>query len=706
MLLTCGRSTVKRSRRCGSLCALVLAALVTVDVGFAHGASIEGGRMGKTIYVSKLGDNSDGSSWAKAFHTIQAGLQAVPDDKGGHRVIVRPDVYDEANLYPSHKGAPGAYNVLVGDVDGKLGSGATGWVIVDSGAPEVIVRTDHSVKGGNPPFKIVESGDAKAEWGLKSVDWWGPWRCDPSFSGVIWDRWIFRHIYATGCEGGIGWDMTCKDGTEFSALVEDCVGIGRFAGAAVMGHVNRPEEPVVFRRSYFLCMDWWGDAGAAYVRASHKKMPDTPDAVFEDCTLVAPDNAVECGYPGFPGYTRIRFKRCSLIVLNFSQPHGTPSTGIIHTPLDGKQLHVDLEDCTLLGYRVFGAGKGDIGYTARGAVRAYVQYRQPVPKGIERLRFWPADVFRSLAPPAPGKWPGAVVSQTSPSAKLKLVKLPFAFPDAMENTPFVFGGRPLLATNYRDDTKNKTDGYVKNMYLSIRDLTTGKEITRFGEGHSFVSVFVSGKELSVFASQGTNRDWFQSIYRFRSTDMKTWKRELAIPLEGDEHLFNCSVCRDEQGYTMAYESNKPVAFCFKFARSRDLAKWEKIKGLCFAGVGNEYSACPVLRYVAPYYYVIYLHVATPGYRGYISYMARSKDLVAWELSPANPILVAGPGEGINNSDVDLFEWEGNTYLYYATGDQQTWGSVRVAMYAGSMKAFFESCFPAGAATVKVSAQQK
>ncbi|MBN1341302.1 MAG: hypothetical protein JXQ73_01405 [Phycisphaerae bacterium] len=387
--------------------AVVMVGVGMSDAAFAAGASIEGGRVGKAIYVSKLGDNSDGSSWAKAYHTIQQGLQAAPDEKGGHRVIVRPDAYDEANLYPSHAGSRGAYNVLVGDVDGKLGSGATGWVVVDSGAPELIVRTDHSVKGGNPPFKVVEGGDPKKEWGLKSIDWWGPWRCDPSFSGAIWDRWIFRNIYATGCEGGIGWDMTCKDGTEFSAVVEDCVGIGRFAGAAVMGHVNRPDEPVVFRRSYFMCMDWWGDAGAAYVRASHKKMPETPDAVFEDCTLVSPDNALECGYPGFKGYTRVQFKGCRLIVLNFSQPHGTPSTGIIHTPLDGKQLHVDLDDCTLMGFTVFGAGSGQIGYTTKGAVRAYVQFLQPVPKGFERLRYWPVDVFHAIEPPASGK-PAAV----------------------------------------------------------------------------------------------------------------------------------------------------------------------------------------------------------------------------------------------------------------------------------------------------------
>jgi hypothetical protein len=217
---------------------------------------------------------------------------------------------------------------------------------------------------------------------------------------------------------------------------------------------------------------------------------------------------------------------------------------------------------------------------------------------------------------------------------------------------------------------------------------------------------VNGPELNVFASEGSNRDWFQSIYRFTSTDLKTWKRELAIAREGGEHLFNCSLCRDDQGYVMAYESNLPVQFCFKFARSGNLAQWEKVPGLVFAGVdGKEYSACPVIRYWAPYYYVIYLHAAPAGHNGWVSFLARSKDLVAWELSPANPILEAGPGEGINNSDVDLFEWEGNTYLYYATGDQATWGSVRVAMHAGPMRQFFESCFPAGTPGTTITTQR-
>jgi hypothetical protein len=655
-------------------------------------------RPGLLFHVSPLGDNSDGRSWSTAFHTIQAALNAVPDDRGGHRILVRPGTYAEANLDSKHKGAAGAYNVLEGDWDGSLGSGAKGWVVIDSGAPRVVVRTNPKAATGNPTFMILTNGNPEAETGLKSVDWWGPWRCDPAYSAAGWDRWIFRRLYCTGSEGGLGWDMTCQTGTEFSAIVEDCVGLGRFAGACVMGQVGRPGEPVLFRRSYFMCLDVWGDAGAVYVRAHNRTMPATPDAVFEDCTLIGPDNALQVGYPKFEGYTRVSFKNCRLIVMNFSQPHGTPATGAVYSDLAGKFLHVDFEDCTVMGYKVLGARDDDLfSYSTRGTNRAYVQYRQPVPKGFERLRFWPVEAFNELLPP---RFQGSAAS-----VRPRLTKLPVVLgPGLMENTPIVFNSRPLLVFNRRDDTKNKTDGYTKSMHLFVMDLATGKELAEFGEGHSFANAFVNGPELNVFASEGSNRDWFQSLYRFSTTDLKSWKRELAIPQAQGEHLFNASVCRDEQGFLMAYESDKPVTFCFKFARSKDLARWQKIDGLVFTGVGGEYSACPVLRYVAPFYYVIYLHAAVPGHKGWISFLARSKDLAAWELSPFNPILEAGPGEGVNNSDVDLFEHEGNTYLCYATGDQQTWGSVRMALFAGSMREFFEGHFPADLPTVKINAR--
>ena len=108
---------------------------VTV-LGQAMGAAPEAaGRQGATLYVSKLGNNTDGQSWATAFTTIQAALDAVPDDQGGHRIVVRPDTYLEAMLSPRLQRASGAYNELVGDVDGRYGSGTSGHVVIDSGDP-------------------------------------------------------------------------------------------------------------------------------------------------------------------------------------------------------------------------------------------------------------------------------------------------------------------------------------------------------------------------------------------------------------------------------------------------------------------------------------------------------------------------------------------------------------------------------------------
>jgi hypothetical protein len=292
----------------------------------------------------------------------------------------------------------------------------------------------------------------------------------------------------------------------------------------------------------------------------------------------------------------------------------------------------------------------------------------------------------------------------------RLTKILCNFGTTMENTPFVFKGNLYIAFNVRNDSPDRKGDYTsdENMHLYIADLNTGKEVAHFGAGHSFVSAYVEGETLHIFASEGSNNDWFHNIYHFTTTDLKTWQRSLAIPREPKEHLFNTSVTKDEQGYVMTYETNETITFCFKFARSKDLRHWEKIPGLLFTGVGEERAECPVIRYIAPYYYVIYLHLQKrpDGQNDHISYLARSRDLIEWELSPFNPILKAGPGEGVNNSDVDLFEYEGRTWLYYATGDQKSWGSVRTAMYDGPMKDFFEHSFPAGVATIRCRADGK
>jgi hypothetical protein len=297
-----------------------------------------------------------------------------------------------------------------------------------------------------------------------------------------------------------------------------------------------------------------------------------------------------------------------------------------------------------------------------------------------------------------------------PDASRVLTKLPEKYGNGiMECTPIIFQGRQLLFGCYRP---SRDCGFAPaTNYLAIYDHTDGRELVRFGEGHSLGCAIVEGDTIHVFAPDSKGRgdaitadNWFQNIQHFSSTDLKNWKREMAIPRADGEHLLNSSVCRDEQGYLMSYETDAPVPFCFKFARSKDLSHWEKVPGLAFTGEKKEYSACPVIRYFKPYYYVIYLHAAIPGHNGWVSFLARSKDLATWQLSPKNPILEAGEGEGSNNSDVDLIEIDGKTYVYYATGDQETWGDLKRAVYPGPMREFFASYFPEGATMTEVSAR--
>lgn len=339
-----------------------------------------------TLYVSGLGDHTDGSSWSRAFHSIQSALDAIPDDAGGHRIVIRPDTYVEANLFTRHKGEKGAYNELIGDFDGKLGSGSSGWVVIDSGAP----------------------GE-----GFKSYDWhttirayakgWSKEHTGETYSANRFDRWKFSHLYATGSDAGLFFDLVDKV-EPFTVIVEDCVGVGRAFGGGVANCLSRADEPITFRRCHLYALDFWGDTSAAYVRVENKKMPEKPDVVIDDCVLVGPQCSLKTSNFGFHSRTHIAVSNSKLITLNFSQPHGTPTDGIIQSVEEGKGLSIDLKDCTLMGYKVFGvivqkATAKDIAFTTTGEVKAYVQFQQDVPKGFERLDRWPVDIFKLIAPP-------------------------------------------------------------------------------------------------------------------------------------------------------------------------------------------------------------------------------------------------------------------------------------------------------------------
>lgn len=630
----------------------VAAATPTAAAGTSH----------KTLYVSKLGDNSDGSSWAKAFTTVQAALSAIPDATGGYRVIVRPDTYLEANLAPAHPGAPGAYNELIGDVEGHFGGGRRGRVILDASDP--------------------------GQQGFKSYDWWGnirayskgwsPEHTEETFSAIVWDRWRLRNLYATGGDGGLFFDTTNR--TEpFSVVVEDCVSIGRAFGGGVANCLSRPDEPILFRRCWLGALDWWGDTAAAYTRVENHERPTRPDVFFEDCTLVSPQCALKGSNFGFTTFTRVKLTRCKLIALNFSQPQGTPTDGIIQSVQHGRYLHVDLEDSTLMGYKVFGVvvdkeTVDELGYTTQGDVRAYVQFQQAVPKGMHRLPGWPADLFDSMAPPPA---PAPMVA-LGPRERLR--------DDLCELSPFIWKGRLC----HLECVRPAHGGTREEYYLLLSDAETGKELGRLAEGYGLASILVHDGQAYVFASRWEEDGW-HDVTLFRSKDLKHWESKQVLQGE-NEMIFNTSVCRGRGGFVMAYESNDPAypAFTIKFARSKDLLTWTKLPEATFGT--NRYTACPCIRYVDGYYYVLYLENRAPRHH-FETYVTRSKDLKHWELSAANPVLVPeGVDEGINASDPEMVEWEGKTYLYFAVGDQLTWMNLKRAAYPGSMRRFFREWY--------------
>ena len=93
-----------------------------------------------------------------------------------------------------------------------------------------------------------------------------------------------------------------------------------------------------------------------------------------------------------------------MIVLNFTQPEmGGKSTGILCTQGHSKtgRLHVDLEDCTLAGCSLFTPGPDSeaLSYTVKGLVKAYLQFKAPLPEGFQRMGLWPVELYSQIAPP-------------------------------------------------------------------------------------------------------------------------------------------------------------------------------------------------------------------------------------------------------------------------------------------------------------------
>ena len=296
----------------------------------------------------------------------------------------------------------------------------------------------------------------------------------------------------------------------------------------------------------------------------------------------------------------------------------------------------------------------------------------------------------------------------------KLVKYGTIAVDVVETTPVVWQDRLLRFVWNRDINKRKDgiDISSSGCYQLI-DMQTDEIVAEFGKNHSFGSAFSeNGKMYAIGTYGGFGSD---TLVEFVSEDLVNWESH-TIFSNPEWTIYNTSFCKGKDGYILAIEIDRPaeiagVPYTIVFLRSDDLMNWEFLDTKKHVYRTDRYSACPAIRYVDGYYYMIYLE-SFPAYN-YSPYIVRSKDLSQWEVAPMNPIMfysdedrnVLHPEKftpeqleeiatslNTNNSDVDLCEWNGKTVILYSWGNQLGSEFLAYAEYDGPIKEFLESFF--------------
>jgi len=282
--------------------------------------------------------------------------------------------------------------------------------------------------------------------------------------------------------------------------------------------------------------------------------------------------------------------------------------------------------------------------------------------------------------------------------------------DLVEATPIVFRGRLYRFEYVRARYRPNTTG---DSYFRFIDVATGRPTPSFGAGHNLGSALVDGDTVYVYGVKGWGTE---TIYVFWSKDLKTWSSDTALHRPG-WGIYNTSVCQAPGRYVMAFEVGKPPEvvgrrFTSRFAESTDLVHWKLLPEPCVY-TKARYSACPAIRFLDGFFYMVYLE-ARPG-PTYESHVVRSRDLVAWETSPLNPVMqfsaddkrIANPkltptqreriaeAVNLNNSDVDFCEFDGKVVIYYSWGNQHGVEHLAEAVYEGTLESFLRGFFPSG-----------
>lgn len=290
--------------------------------------------------------------------------------------------------------------------------------------------------------------------------------------------------------------------------------------------------------------------------------------------------------------------------------------------------------------------------------------------------------------------------------------------DMVETTPIVFKGVLYRFESVRDKYQNEANT-VGQSYFQFVDVKTNEATKAFGFNYHFGAAYTEGDYMYVTGTTGKAPDATEGyatsniIKVFRSADLENWEIIGEVVFPEDTRTFNTGICKKDGVYTMLIEVNKPISFRFRFAQSTDMKNWTLLSEEHRFHENPRYAGGPAIYTIEgdPYYYVLYLE-KYPEW-SFANSIARSKDLIKWEYSPINPVLmyeedkdkmIANPllteherarisrALDVNNSDLEMCEFGGRTIMYYSWGSQRGIEFLAEASYEGTMKELLQSYF--------------
>jgi alpha-L-fucosidase len=289
-----------------------------------------------------------------------------------------------------------------------------------------------------------------------------------------------------------------------------------------------------------------------------------------------------------------------------------------------------------------------------------------------------------------------------------LRKLGYFGSPLVETTPFVFADRLYLLENWQAsfDHPDQKAGFKRHEdVVRIRDVERDRVVATPLKGHGLGTAFVWEGRVYVFASEWS-RDadpWHaERVTMVGSADLVSWSEpRTVLQAENGERIFNTAVCRGPDGFVLLYETNDKrwPPFTFKYCKSDDLVKWERIPGALYGT--DKYVGGPALYREGDYYYTLYLQDLGGKWETRVT---RSKDLVHWQDAPdGRPFVTFDPARGHlplrpvearedNASDAELCYWKGKTIVYFTGSDQQRAGDLQRAEFEGTPRQLLESFF--------------